>query len=172
MSLRLDQFDTIARRPPLRSASPFREGWKIMLTRAELEAALAKAEADIREARDDLDRALPELAKANADWEKVADHRRKAGADRRKEGSMWDHAVADRRKVDADRRDSEPDRDGADASLAVLIKVVAERDRAFKARMQAAADCADAEARRNVAVARRGQAAVALHRLNSEDKNR
>jgi len=54
-----------------------------MTPRAELEAAVAKAEADWRRAGEDLNRAEAARAKAHADWDKEAADRRRADSDRR-----------------------------------------------------------------------------------------
>ena len=136
-----------------------------MFTRAELETALAKAEADIRKAREDLGKVQAERAKANAAWDKLVGDRRKTDFDRRKPDSIWDHAFADRRKADSGRRE-------VDASLGALIEEVAARENAYNAQSTAEADCAKAEERLNTAIAGRDQAVAALDQLNRAERKR
>jgi hypothetical protein len=97
-----------------------------MTTRAELEAALAKAEADWRRASDELDGAQEVRAKANADWDQQVAERRTE--DRRKTVTIWDK-FAERRKAVADRRNAHTARDQANAAW----------DQAHAARSQARA---------------------------------
>lgn len=130
-----------------------------MTTRAETEAALARAEADWRRTNDDLVKAQAKLAKANAGWDKVVADRRKGDTDRRKASGVWDHRFPDRRKADSDRRIPETD-------LAVLSQAVTERHGAYIFRSKAKADCAAAEARLNTASAERDKAIAALGALN------
>lgn len=131
-----------------------------MLNRAELETALAKAEADIGDASVCLNRAQAELAKANAAWKQVLEDRRKGDSDRRKPDSVWDGAFADRRKAEGDRRKF-------NTGLATLAREVSDRDSAYKARSKAEADCTNAETRLNDAIVRRDQAAKRLNTLDN-----
>ena len=130
-----------------------------MCTRAQLETALAKAEADIRNASEDLGRLQAECAKANTAWDKLVNDRRKMDFDRRKPDSVCDSALADRRATDFGRRE-------VDASLGALIEEVAARENAYNARSTAEADCAEAEERLNTTIASLDQAVAALDQLN------
>ena len=126
-----------------------------MSTRAELEAALAKAEDDWRRANDDMEQAQAGRAKANADWNKVDADRRKAVADRRKPGSTWDKSFPDRRHADADRR-------SRDADVVAFSKAVADRHQAYIALSQAEANWAKAERKLKTAIEARNRAIAAL----------
>lgn len=130
-----------------------------MTTRAELEAALAQAQADVRKAAQDLDEARGRRVAANAKWDKVVEDRRKAHRDRRQPESRWDHSFADRRQAQVDRR-------GTTAALATLIQEVAARDKAYQARSKVETDCTAAESRLQAANASRDQATAALEKLN------
>jgi len=78
-----------------------------MRTRAELEAALAKAEADWRRASERLDQRQAERGEANEEWSRLSADRRGGGGDRRS-------GTGDRRKSEADRRSAEIALDRAD----------------------------------------------------------
>lgn len=134
-----------------------------MSTRIELEAVLAKAQADWQRARDDFDKAQADLARANADWGKVVTDRRKAGADRRKAGSTWNNAFPDRRKAGSDRRIS-------DSAIAAVAQAVADGQKIYVDRSKAQADYARAEAILNAAAVERGWAKAALDALNLAQK--
>ncbi|MFH1602642.1 MAG: hypothetical protein ABIH03_01900, partial [Pseudomonadota bacterium] len=65
-----------------------------MSVRAELEAALAAAEANWRKASEHLDKVQTERARANAEWDRIVNDRRSGSGDRRKANSFWNHAFA------------------------------------------------------------------------------
>ena len=71
-----------------------------MSTRAELEATLAKAEADWRRANERLEQRKAEHGKANDAWLRASAERRTGNGDRRTGGG-------DRRKSEGDRRSAE-----------------------------------------------------------------
>jgi hypothetical protein len=106
-----------------------RQGEVRMSTRAELEAALAKAESDWRRAGENLDRKQAERARANDEWAKADADRRRAATERRKAGSVWNPPGIDRRMTDSDRRRAGAVRDQANA----------EWDQALAARREARA---------------------------------
>ena len=136
-----------------------------MFTRAELETALAKAEANVRKAREDLGKVQAERANANAAWDQLVNDRRKTDFDRRKPDGIGDYAFADRRKANAGRRE-------VDASLGALIEEVAARENAYNAQSAAEADCAKAEEWLSTTIAGRDQAVAALDQLDRAKRKR
>ena len=86
-----------------------------MSTRAELEAALVKAEADWRRASEQLDKTQAERTRANEAWVLAHGERRDGGSDRRGAGVGVRKAFAERRKAVADRRSADAARDQANA---------------------------------------------------------
>lgn len=142
-----------------------------MNTRAELEAALAKAQADWRWANDELDKAQTDRAKANAAWDEFVTGRhavdadqRKIDADRRKTDEVLDKLLPDQRVADADRRT-------ANAEIAAFTRLVADRHKAYLERSHAESAWATAAATLITAIAERKNAIAALDELNrSENK--
>lgn len=134
-----------------------------MRKRAELEAALAHADAGWCRANKDLDLALAGLIAANADWDKVVSERRKTGSDRRKAGSAWDNLFPDRRNPSSERRN-------LDAQVSELSKAVADRDSAYNKRSNAEAELLDAESRMNAMTEKRNDAIKALDGLARTEK--
>lgn len=135
-----------------------------MSARFELEADLAKAEADWLRAKADLDRAQANLAKANADWDWIGTDRRKAGTDRRKSSAVWDQRFPDRRELGADRRSPGTD-------IAAFSKMVADQHDAYLRRSKPEDDLANAEASLNATTAVRNKAIAALDALNRTRRN-
>lgn len=137
-----------------------------MHTRTELDAALAKAEADWRRASDELVRAQAARVEANHNWDTLVTvqheqevDRRKASRDRRSAGAIGGIGFPDRRDPDSDRRKSR-------AVFVAFSKLVDERHKAYLARDYAEAALAVAEADLARAVAERQNAAAALEELN------
>lgn len=137
-----------------------------MSTRAELEAALAKAQADWRQANDELDKAQADRAKANAVWDSLITGQRKdeldqrrADADRRKADEVLDRLIPDQRSADADRRNSE-------SAFAAFSRIVAARHQAYLERSHAESVWAAAAATLITAIAERKSAIAALDELN------
>ena len=135
-----------------------------MSIRADLEAAVAKAEDDWRRANEDLDKARSVRAKVDLDWDKVGTGRRRRGANRRNASMSWDQAFPDRRNPDADRR-------APGGEILALCKAVADRHEAYTNRSKAEAGCATAEARLQAVTAGRDKAIVALETLNRGSKD-
>ena len=117
-----------------------------MSTRAELEAALQKAEADWRAASYDLDMAQAERTKANANWDQLITDRRKTVTDRRKSGAVRNGPFPDRRIATTDRRKR-------NNGIAALAKTVTDQHGTYLARSKAEADYAAAKARLDTASA-------------------
>ena len=130
-----------------------------MATRAELEAALERAEADWRKAVEELGKAQASQAKASADWDKVVSERRKADTDRRKPGAVFNNAFPERRKPDTDRR-------SASAEVEALSRAVAERHKSYVDRNAAEEAWAAAQAKLKSAAAKRNAAIMALKELD------
>jgi hypothetical protein len=130
-----------------------------MTTRAELEAAVARAEAKWRAARHDLDLAQAELAKASAVWDQSIADRRKASTDRRKPGTVWNGAFPDRRIATTGRR-------MRDTDIAAFSKKVSDQHRTYLDLSKARADFAAAKARADTASLERDQAIAALGALD------
>ncbi len=135
-----------------------------MSIRADLEAAIAKAEDDWRRAHEDLDRARAARAKVDLDWDKVGAGRRRRCASRRNAGMGWDQSFPDRRNPDAERR-------APGGEILALCKAVADRHEAYTNRSKAEAGCATAEARLQAVTAERNKAIAALEALNRGGKD-
>lgn len=129
-----------------------------MNTRAELEAALARAEADWRRARDDMDKARAALASANTGWDKVVSDRRQAPVERRKANTNWEATFTDRRKSLSDRRIPVAD-------INALSKAVTDQHKAYLERSQAEADLTDAASNLKAASDARDKTIAALNQL-------
>ncbi|MBE0614347.1 MAG: hypothetical protein IH604_11820 [Burkholderiales bacterium] len=129
-----------------------------MSTRAELEAVLAKAETAWQKANDALRVARAVELKANAEWVRVAGDRRKSGNDRRKSTAVWHNAFPDRRKANTERRISESD-------IAVLSRLVTERNVAYTDRGKAVEERVQAEARLKTASAERDRVIAELEKM-------
>ena len=134
-----------------------------MTTRAELEAALEKAEIERCTAHQDLETTRAGRTKADADWDRIITDRRGAVADRRKGGTLRNRAFPGRRVAAADRRN-------LDSGIGALSKAVAHQHQVYLARSKAEADCAAAEARLNAATAERDRALAALDGLRRPDQ--
>jgi hypothetical protein len=134
-----------------------------MSTRAEVEAALQKAEARWHAASNDLALAQAERTKANAKWDQLIADRRKTVTDRRKSGAVWNGPFSDRRIAAADRR-------MLDDGIAALAKKVTDQHGTYLARSKADADCAAAKARLDAASTERDRAVAALDALDRADR--
>ena len=134
-----------------------------MTTRAELGAALEKAEIERCTAHHDLETTRADRTKADADWERIITERRGAVADRRKGGALRNGAFPGRRVAATDRRN-------LDSGIGALSKAVAHQHQVYLARSKAEADCAAAEARLNAATAERDRALAALDAIKRSDQ--
>lgn len=137
-----------------------------MSARVELEAALARAQAEWRRANDEMDRVQADRAKANAIWDEIvasqckADaNRRKVDRDRRKADEVLDMVIPDQRMSDADRRTEK-------SALAAFSEIVAARHKAYLDRSTAEAAWAAAAANLIAAIAQRKDAIAALAELS------
>lgn len=133
-----------------------------MSTRAELDAALAKAEAGWRNANDELEEVQSARARATANWDNVVKFQHRQEVDRRRTGP-------DRRRADAsgrvfpDQRNAGYDRRREKADFIAFSKVVADRHEAYLARNNAETAWAAAVANLHSAIVEREKAVAALN---------
>ena len=128
----------------------------------DLEAALAKAEADWRMASDEFDKARALLIKSNASWDKFVNGRRQIESDRRKAAGhgpsvreIWNWIVNDRRGEKSERRK-------ARSKLFAFSKDAADQRGAFIERSKAEAGLAETSAKLIAAIGARQKARAAL----------
>lgn len=129
-----------------------------MSTRAELESALATADAAWSKATQDLDQARAAAARASAQWHGATSGRRRKGAERRASNADRDASLPDQRKTQTDRRQ-------ASGAIAALGRAVAQRQEADVALHRAEVDRACAEVRVKAIEVERKRVVAALERL-------